>query len=158
MGGVLPNEPNPKQVMPKKPENLDGIASKIWDETAEMLFPLGLLTELDGALLKNYCILASQFEQTAVILTQTNPISIGQKNRIIVNPALIAAGNLHDRLIKILAQFGMTPSSRTRISVSVPVKTVNGVEQNGVFDDMEEDEPKLLTASNNESEEAEDGD
>jgi hypothetical protein len=49
------DEPQPDPAIPEKPDYLDAEASKEWDRIVPELERLGLLTQLDRAMLVSYC-------------------------------------------------------------------------------------------------------
>lgn len=90
---LVEHEPQPSGT-PDRPSWLNVGARQVWDEYAPILIGLGVLTTLDGAVFGMWCSLMAEFRTDATM----------SANRIA-------------RLDAIGQQFGMTPSSRSRISV-----------------------------------------
>ncbi len=120
------NEPKPARVMPTCPDHLDDIARKRWNELSAMLFDLGLLTQIDGDALAAYCQLYSDWvhlsnEITAdgsdVQLKHTIDPGGNEFLEMKPNPRIIMKRETLKLLKSFLAEFGMTPSSRTRLGV-----------------------------------------
>ena len=100
------------------PAHLSADAKKEWKRVAKELHGLGLLTTIDRTALAAYCetfvtwcdALAKCREMGMIVKTSNgNPIQ---------NPYLSVASQAEKRMRGWLAEFGMTPSSRTRISVN----------------------------------------
>lgn len=115
----ISNEPQPQSVAPEKPMYLDDRASAEWDKIVPMLLELGLLTKIDGTTLANWCILHSQMQQAANILKRSQILVKGEKGNLVKNPAFYVLCECVDRLNRLAHEFGMTPSSRTRITLEV---------------------------------------
>ena len=60
------SEPEPEQTMPKCPKHLDKEARKEWKRTGKILENVGLMTELDMAVLAGYCDAYSQWAKATV--------------------------------------------------------------------------------------------
>jgi P27 family predicted phage terminase small subunit len=55
------------------------------------------------------------------ILAKTGPLAKSKKtDTVYISPVWMVVQGLRDRELKLLREFGMTPSSRTRISVTGP--------------------------------------
>lgn len=93
------DEPMPtgKAVMPKW---LRKGAVVVWQETAPILEPLGLLTDMDVELFAQWCTLAAEFRKS---------------------PGKMVAGKMA-RMDAIAQRFGLDPASRARVKVSGQAK------------------------------------
>ena len=120
------NEPKPAHKIPACPDHLDEIAQKRWAELSTLLFDLGLLTEIDGDALAAYCQLYSDWvhlsneivaDGSDVQMKHTIDPSGSEFLEMKPNPRIIMKRETLKLLKGFLAEFGMTPSSRTRLGV-----------------------------------------
>lgn len=107
--------------------------AKQWDEVAPQLHELGLLTGLDvGALrlmLEHYQValeaLAEMRQQDGTLqLVRTDENGVGRKH-----PMLQILRDNSTMYLKFAAEFGMTPSSRSRLKVEPQAEQLSLVEQ-----------------------------
>jgi P27 family predicted phage terminase small subunit len=111
------NEPKPRDLMPACPAWLDPEAKAEWKRVAPLLKQLNLLTEVDGTALAGYCQAYATWRRATATLQQkgyvVNTPSGYKQQRPEVSIAMKALG-----LVKVFcAEFGMTPSSRSRIDL-----------------------------------------
>lgn len=92
------NEPVPSGAV-IKPRFLTGRASKVWDEYAPGLIRVGLITAADRHAFAALCCLMAEFE---------------------AEPRDMVASRIA-QMRALWAEFGMTPSARTRLQVPVPL-------------------------------------
>jgi P27 family predicted phage terminase small subunit len=117
---VNANEPRPKAVLPKCPPVLDGEAKAEWRRMARKLHDLGLLSEIDGAALTTYCLTWARLVDAEGKLRQHGTVVISPNGFPVQSPYLAIATKATEQLVRILVEFGMTPSSRARIHVPQP--------------------------------------
>jgi P27 family predicted phage terminase small subunit len=117
---VNANEPRPKAVLPKCPPVLDGEAKAEWRRMARKLHDLGLLSEIDGAALTTYCLTWARLVDAEGKLRQHGTVVISPNGFPVQSPYLAIATKATEQLVRILVEFGMTPSSRSRIHVAPP--------------------------------------
>jgi len=114
------NEPDPEPLPPDPPGHLSKDAKKYWKETFKLLASVGVLTEMDGDALTIY----SQVKEKWVIATnhlRENGLVIKAPSGFPVqSPWLQIANKSYDQMVKLLSEFGMVPSSRTRVKVEFP--------------------------------------
>jgi len=113
------NEPLPKQLPPKCPSHLDRRAKREWKRMAPLLENLGLLTEIDGTAFGIYCQAYSTWVEATEKVKKTGMIVKAPSGYPIQNPYLAIANKAVDQMRAFLAEFGMMPSSRSRISVPI---------------------------------------
>lgn len=111
------DEPEPKGIMPQCPEHLDEGAKREWDNIVPMLSKLGLLTEVDGTALAIYCQAYSTWVEAVERIQKTGMIVKAPSGYPIQNPYLAIANKAVEQMNRFLTEFGMTPSSRSRIVV-----------------------------------------
>ena len=92
-------EPIPAKGMPNCPEWLMPEAKKEWERLADLMNQLGVLTEVDMAAFAAYC--QSTFETDKGYQQQTPWVGIANTNQKL--------------MLQAASEFGLTPSSRSRI-------------------------------------------
>ncbi len=123
-------EPKPKtSAIPKPAAYLDCNAKTFWRQNASELHRLGLLTVIDTLafeMMASAHSLARQareaLEKEGHVITVTG--SSGQP-RAIINPWFYIFTSQSKSLLALFAEFGMTPSSRSRISATPPQEEQN---------------------------------
>jgi P27 family predicted phage terminase small subunit len=114
------NEPKFKLTVPPScPEHLDAIAKAEWDRVYAELLSAGLLTAVDRAALSAYCAAWSRWVNAEENIQKFGTVIKSPKSGFpIQNPYVGVANTALDQMRKFLVEFGMTPSSRSRISVA----------------------------------------
>ena len=110
-----PSEPKPPQKAPSCPAWLEKEAKRVWRRLSKGMEQLGILTELDRAAFAGYCQAYARWKEAETFLTQhgslvKTPNGYWQQ----VPQVSIAQSNLK-QMMNIAAQFGLTPSARSRI-------------------------------------------
>lgn len=139
---LTPDEPKPKRLRGSKPpEFLDQESRKVWRKFAPRLEALGLLTELDTQAFGRYCELYARWLKAGQVLKSNagkthvpifHPHSEEELQQMKANPNLkipprlkyiqelpeaMEYRHLLGELLRLEMHFGMTPSSRSSISV-----------------------------------------
>lgn len=109
-------EPKPPPGMPELPEHLDDEARAEWQRVATMLHELGLLTVMDRAAFAAYCQTWSRWVAAERALREQGPIILAPSGYPIQNPHLAIVNQCLKTMRGLLAEFGLTPSSRTRVA------------------------------------------
>jgi len=114
------SEPQPAKPRraPRAPGHLDAAGKREWKRIARLLLDTGLYTHIDHAALEMYCAAYGRWVQAETKLRIQGPIITTDKGNLIQNPWLAVANRAMEQVRKLLAEFGMTPSSRTRVSVT----------------------------------------
>lgn len=113
------DEPQPKAVIPPVPKHLDDEARAEWRRMSKRLHEMGLMTEIDRSVLAAYCVAWSRW-----VLAEDKIREFGlvlkspDKGWPVQSPYLSIANRALDQMVKLAAEFGMTPSSRSRLSVN----------------------------------------
>lgn len=120
---VNPNEPKPRSRKPGPPKFLSEDAAEEWQRIAEELDALGLLSGLDRAALGAYCQAYGRWAQAeralAKMTNQADGLIIKTiSGNMIQNPLVGVANKAMSDMMRYAAEFGMTPSARSRISAS----------------------------------------
>jgi P27 family predicted phage terminase small subunit len=112
------SEPQPEipTSVPKPPDYLDGDAKKEWERRAKQLLDLGLLTDIDTTAFETYCMAYGRFAEANRELKKGMIIK-SPNDYPILNPYLSVLRQAVAEMGKFLVEFGMTPSSRSRIQV-----------------------------------------
>lgn len=110
-------EPKPRVVMPKPPEHLSDDEKEKWKSVVRELHPLGLVTSIDKDHLAMYCTIYVRWVKAEKMVRDKGEIIKTAAGNIIQNPYLSIANRALDQLNKLGAEFGMTPSSRSRVKV-----------------------------------------
>jgi P27 family predicted phage terminase small subunit len=111
------NEPQPTGV-PTCPDHLDAIATEEWNRISIELVSLGLLTSVDRAALAAYCAAYGRWADAEINIQKYGTVIKTKNGNAIPNPYVGIANRGMDLMHKFLVEFGLTPSSRSRLSVS----------------------------------------
>lgn len=113
-------EPRPRVVRPRPPAHLSDEEKEKWKSVVEKLHPLGLVTVLDLDQLSTYCVIWMRWVKAEKMVREKGEIIKTAAGNIIQNPYLSIANRALDQLNKLGAEFGMTPSSRSRVKTDIP--------------------------------------
>jgi len=111
------HEAQPKPRLPQAPVFLSMEGKREWTRTGKRLLGLGLMTEIDTAALAAYCQAWGRWRGAEEKLNEFGVvIKVGASLQ--VSPYLSVANKAMEQMTRLLIEFGMTPSSRSRVSVS----------------------------------------
>jgi P27 family predicted phage terminase small subunit len=121
------SEPTAPAGTPDRPDWLDADARKAWDELVPMLEAMGVLTRVDGNALARYCRLWSRWRKAEAFIDERGEMyplkdDAGKVKCFQQWPQVAIAHRLALQLTKLEAEFGMTPSARTRIQLAPQAK------------------------------------
>ncbi len=108
-------EPQPKVEIPSCPKHLGREARCEWKRIARELKALGLLSKIDRAGLAAYCVSWGRWVEAEDKLREHGTIVKSPNGFAVQSPFLSVANQAMRQMTKLLAEFGMTPSSRTRV-------------------------------------------
>ena len=121
------DEPRPKPIIPEPLELLDQRAKRLYEIIGSQLLHLKVVTEIDGAGLSILSQLISDLiryerqirregtvTRICALTKEGKKVQIGMK----ANPKIIMRRETIKLIRSFLSEFGMTPSSRTRLKVS----------------------------------------
>ena len=97
----------------RPPAFLSGAAKQEWEAKAEMLHRLGLLTELDLDAFALLCVAQAEWRQAVRMLDKHGAVVKGKRS-----PWVGLAKAAHEQVLRLEVEFGLTPSSRRRVTVS----------------------------------------
>jgi P27 family predicted phage terminase small subunit len=113
-------EPEPKVEAPACPPHLDEEARAEWGRIEKELLLLGLLTNLDRAALAAYCQAWSRWVDAETKLQQFGTVIKAPSGYPIQSPYVTIANQAAKQMREFLVEFGLTPSSRTRVHAILP--------------------------------------
>ena len=124
------NEPQPEipERTPSVPSHLSEAARAEWYRVAKELHGLGLLTRIDVTALAAYCETFATWVEALDKCREMGLIVKSPNGFPIQNPYLSVASQAEKRMRQWLGEFGMTPSSRSRVSVPQAEETVDEYE------------------------------
>ena len=112
-------EPRPKVEMPRPPEHLSDEEKAKWEAIVSELHSLGVMTRIDVDALARYCTIFVRWVKAEKMVREKGEIIKTAAGNIIQNPYLSIANRALDQLNKLGAEFGMTPSSRSRVKADL---------------------------------------
>jgi P27 family predicted phage terminase small subunit len=113
-------EPRPGPATPTCPACLGEEARKEWRRLSRELAALGLLTRLDRGLLAAYCQAHALWVEAVSSIERYGTMVKSPNGYPMQSPYVAVANKQVDIMVRIASEFGMTPSSRTRIRVGEP--------------------------------------
>ena len=119
-------EPKPEAAIPECPDFVQGEARKTWRRIARKLHRIGLLTEIDGMALAVLCQSWAEYLDATAKLKETGMLVKSPGGYPIMNPYLAIANQAVKKVRALLAEFGMSPSSRSRIAAGPSARGAGG--------------------------------
>lgn len=108
-------EPKPEKKAPPCPKWLEAEAKKEWRRLAKPLMQMGVLTEVDMAAFAAYCQAYARWKEAEEFITQHGSIVKTPSGYWQQVPQVSIAQTNLKIMLKAGEQFGLTPSSRSRI-------------------------------------------
>lgn len=138
-----PDEPKPKPEIPKCPKHLDKEARKEWNRVTKEFADLGIISQLDMAVLASYCQEFStwakaqkKIQETGMVFTPTASVAVRKDGTEVkkqgtpmINPYFRVANDASDRMLRAAVELGITPSSRSRVK-KIPKEKKSEEEKN----------------------------
>lgn len=124
------NEPKPNKKAPRCPSWLEDEAKKEWKRLAKQMEQLGILTEIDMAAFAGYCQAYARWKEAEEFISKHGTIVKTPSGYWQQVPQVSIAQTYLKIMNRFCEQFGLTPSSRSRIVAN--------------DDDKESDEMELL--------------
>ena len=142
------DEFRPDVAIPRCPSHLQGDARKEWRRISAELAKYGLMSEVDRAALAFYCVNWARHVEAEEMIERAAKASGGSglfvktPNGYPVQSPWLAVSNKAMELCRaFLAEFGMSPASRTRVTPSTPQLSLPGID--GVTDKVASNLAKL---------------
>ncbi len=115
---VNDREPVAPDGVPECPDYLDDVARSEWFHTSSVLKDMGLLSRADRAALAAYCVAYSRWVAAeAQVKKYGTIVKSPAKGFPMKSPYLTVADQAMESMRKFMVEFGLTPSSRSRIKV-----------------------------------------
>ena len=117
---ISDREPKPPEGIPTCPPELDERARREWGRISRLLVTMGLLTRVDRAGLAAYCQIYSRWIQAEDKIREHGMVVVvgSDKKHLQRSPYLSIADKCLEQMKGYMSEFGLTPSSRTRIEVA----------------------------------------
>jgi P27 family predicted phage terminase small subunit len=112
-------EPRPRSSIPSCPKHLDAEAKVEWRRITKELRAVGLLTGMDRAALAAYCQSWSRWAKMEALVQRVGEAILDKETgRFYTNPYLTALNQALRQMLSFASEFGLTPASRTRLSMA----------------------------------------
>lgn len=118
--------PDSDRIMP--PEELTPAALKHWDLVVEQLKAAGIMTNLDNQALGIYCEAYTRWAEANAKIAEHGMVIKAPSGYPVQSPYLSISNRAFEQMRAMLSEFGMTPSSRSRIKAE-PKKVINEFDQ-----------------------------
>lgn len=100
------------------PDYLTPVAAAEFKEKADLLKQMGVMTQADNTALAAYASAYGRWREAQEILANEGVVITTEAGNTIQHPACGIAARALDQMFKFLAEFGLTPASRSKVSVS----------------------------------------
>jgi len=104
-----------KKNIPDCPACLGAVAKAEWKILVTDLDALGILDRVDRGALVVYCEAWEEFVLLSKVVKEEGAVCVATNGSPYQNPALGAKNKAAERMLKVAAQFGMTPAARVKI-------------------------------------------
>lgn len=118
-----PKPPRPTR-LPSPPVELSDAAKAEWRRTGRQLLEAGLLTNLDGPMLAALVVPLTRWLEMQALLAKSSVLLKKTDGTLYINPLVKIAKECQEQFMRALVEFGMSPSSRSRVHVE-PVEQAN---------------------------------
>ncbi len=113
-------EPKPKLIMPPCPMIVEGHAREVWDLLGPQMVSLGILTEVDWMGFAALCIEWATYVEAKKALKEGGAVWQSDSGYRQSVPEVKIANEALGKVKALLAEFGLTPSSRARLNLDGP--------------------------------------
>src|SRR5262245_25415667 len=111
------NEPKP-ELGAEMPDFLSAAAQEHWPKIARQLESVGVLTRMDAVALALYCETFARWKHANDQVFRFGTVIKSPNGYPMQSPWLQISNKAHEQMVRLLVEFGMTPSSRTRLKSS----------------------------------------
>ena len=121
---INPDVPMPELEIPACPEHLSESAKEEWERITVELEALGLVSQIDMAALSIYCtawgrhVEAEQHLRDEGLMLTGRPKEGEEEGKPYQNPWMGVSNRAIELMQSLLPEFGLSPSARTRITVT----------------------------------------
>jgi P27 family predicted phage terminase small subunit len=91
------------------------VAAATWALVVPDLKVRGMLAKVDQLALKELCVAVARIDQAEREISAKGPMLLGRDGGTVKNPALTMAKTYREQFNKLLPEFGLSPSARTRL-------------------------------------------
>ncbi len=112
------DEPKPATNNIKMPPGLSKDAKKHWRIISKRLIAAKILTEIDTDALAMYCESWAVWWDATKKVNEHGSVVEGQNGYAVQSPYFLIANKAHNQMRQMATEFGMTPSSRTRVAAT----------------------------------------
>jgi P27 family predicted phage terminase small subunit len=105
---------------PECPEHLDATARTEWERIVPMLEESGVLSRVDGSAVALYCAAYSRWVTAKEKIEENGLVEVAGHGSLKVSPYVQIAQSAERDMLRLLAEFGGTPSSRSRVNAATP--------------------------------------
>lgn len=109
--------PKPQPKAPECPPWLNAEAKREWNRLAPDLERLGLLTVLDGDMFAVYCLYVAEFHLACSKVAELGFTQTSKRGGLTTSPWVRIMHTAADMVRSFGSEFGLSPTSRTRISI-----------------------------------------
>lgn len=113
-------EPDVKPEIPPCPKQLSKIAKAEWKRMSKHLLSLGLISQIDRAFLAGYCTAYATWAEAEEELAKYGKVFKAPSGYPMASPYLAIRDNALNQIRAFGTEFGMSPSSRSRVKTSNP--------------------------------------
>ena len=113
-------EPQPPEGLPSCPPHLSDVARQEWDRVAQVLHDMGVFTVVDRAGLAAYCQAYGRWVEAEEKLARGPALIKTPSGHVQQSPWMGIANKQLELMGRYMAEFGMTPASRTRVAAADP--------------------------------------
>lgn len=112
------DEPQPEKLfeLPECPDHIGAWGKREWDRVGPKLIKMGLLAETDLQTFEAYCLNVQLMIEAREEIQRHGMLVMGARGRV-RNPAIAAFSAASTAVRGFASEFGLTPSSRTRIKL-----------------------------------------
>lgn len=114
------HEPKPVTLKTTCPRYLDETAKLAWNRLYPELHGMGLVAKIDRDALGAYCQAYARYVKYEKIVMEKGELYKTAAGNVIMSPALAVANRALEQMRQFMAEFGLTPSSRARITLEPP--------------------------------------
>ncbi len=115
-------EPKPVHERPTCPAHLSPTAKAEWKRLAASLNAIGLLTQIDRTVLASYCQAYGRWVEAEKKLAETPMLLKTPAGYVQQSPWLTISNKQVELMTRLMAEMGLTPSSRSRITIQLPTR------------------------------------
>lgn len=120
-------EPMAPAGIPECPDDLQGEARAEWFRLSAILSGMGVLTLAERGALVCYCRAWARMTKAAAKLEVEGEVISSPSGYQIQSPWLAIHNKALEQVVKLLAEFGLTPASRTRVKTVAPSSPTNNL-------------------------------